>query len=414
MLVKCDLVFFVSIVFVQGQSSNDLSKKESFDNPCDFGTSRKLYDSIDFFRCINELASNSKISEIDSSRKNDYIGQAYYKNSPWSDLIVSLFNGESNTGYQIPQLLNTGSSQYQSNQHETTVGGLFESSGGLNINLFDALYSISRYDDLKCVPRILCEVASGVTPGESIYYGRDTNMFNNLFDKNILLKLLTNFNFAESSPILSFGKAALLGYTSKSNPRNCYQEYPKCPRNPDQLIHYLNNHNGGFFRYFNKYNNNNNLYNKLYVAQRNNEYLNRNRLSKSKQNPAPSPGFGKISSDRSGTGELKFDADTLNDTRYYEPRIRNQINHRVVFPNDEEPTKFVDSSNRLPKTLFDFEAIDDTDDTQHHDSNFFPRVTDEKQQTREEKYDESNLVYDSSQQQQSTVSSLKSFVFPDD
>jgi len=26
--------------------------------------------------------------------------------------------------------------------------------------------SISRYDDLKCVPRILCEVASGNPPGE--------------------------------------------------------------------------------------------------------------------------------------------------------------------------------------------------------------------------------------------------------
>lgn len=37
--------------------------------------------------------------------------------------------------------------------------------GGIGTNLYDALSSISRYDDSKCVPRILCEVASGRRPG---------------------------------------------------------------------------------------------------------------------------------------------------------------------------------------------------------------------------------------------------------
>ncbi|KAI4478056.1 hypothetical protein M0804_012247 [Polistes exclamans] len=401
MFVKFDLIFVLAIVLVQGRSINNSLQKESYDNACDFDYTRKIYDSIDLFRCINEIASRSEIREIhDESRKNEYFDQPYSKNSPWTDLIASLFNGESNKGYQIPQLLNTGSSQYQSSQHETAVGGgLLESSGGLNINLFDALYSISRYDDLKCVPRILCEVASGVTPGESSIYGRDTNnLFNNLFQNNVLFKLLTNFNFAESSPILSFGKAALLGYTSKSNPNNCYQEYPKCPRNPDQLIHYLNNHNGGFFRYFNKFNHGNNLYNKPYVlTQKNNEYLNHNRLHNKNQ----------ANIDFYPMGKLQFNIDNVNDTRYYESRIRNQVN-RVVFPDDdEESTKFVDTSNRLPKTLFDFEAIDDNDDVQQNDSNFFPR-----EQTMEEKYEQSNLLYSSSQQ--SSESSLKTFVFPDD
>ena len=38
--------------------------------------------------------------------------------------------------------------------------------GSLGANIFNAMSSISRYDDLKCVPRILCEVASGNPPGE--------------------------------------------------------------------------------------------------------------------------------------------------------------------------------------------------------------------------------------------------------
>lgn len=49
----------------------------------------------------------------------------------------------------------------------------------------------------------------------------------------------------------TFGKAALLGYSANGDAYKCTKAYPTCPRNPDQLIDYLNNHNGGFFRYFN-------------------------------------------------------------------------------------------------------------------------------------------------------------------
>lgn len=49
-----------------------------------------------------------------------------------------------------------------------------------------------------------------------------------------------------------FGRAALLGYNSRGDPRSCTTAYPTCPQDPDQLINYLNNHNGGFFRFFNQ------------------------------------------------------------------------------------------------------------------------------------------------------------------
>lgn len=39
--------------------------------------------------------------------------------------------------------------------------------------------------------------------------------------------------------------------TSRGNTGTCRYAYPECPTDPEQLIHYLNNHNGGFFRFFN-------------------------------------------------------------------------------------------------------------------------------------------------------------------
>lgn len=51
-----------------------------------------------------------------------------------------------------------------------------------------------------------------------------------------------------SSPLLNFGRAALLGFSSTGN---CDIAYPKCPRDEEQILFYLNNHRGGFFRFFN-------------------------------------------------------------------------------------------------------------------------------------------------------------------
>lgn len=54
-----------------------------------------------------------------------------------------------------------------------------------------------------------------------------------------------------------FGQAAYLGYTSKENSDSCTYAYRRCPKDPDVLLNYLNNHNGGFFRYLNGVNSNN-------------------------------------------------------------------------------------------------------------------------------------------------------------
>lgn len=52
-----------------------------------------------------------------------------------------------------------------------------------------------------------------------------------------------------TSSALVFGRAALLGITSGEN--SCNTAYPRCPRNEDDVLYYLNNHRGGFFKFFN-------------------------------------------------------------------------------------------------------------------------------------------------------------------
>jgi hypothetical protein len=77
--------------------------------------------------------------------------------------------------------------------------------GGLGVNLFDALSSISRHDDLRCVPRILCEVASGNPPGD----GRSTGdeRFGGLgdFGRNAFIQcVLSSFVWQERSYAMTY------------------------------------------------------------------------------------------------------------------------------------------------------------------------------------------------------------------
>lgn len=55
--------------------------------------------------------------------------------------------------------------------------------GGLGVNLYSALSSISRYDDSKCVSRILCEMASGRRPGQ---YERASSSYLGDLGRNVL------------------------------------------------------------------------------------------------------------------------------------------------------------------------------------------------------------------------------------
>lgn len=63
--------------------------------------------------------------------------------------------------------------------------------------------------------------------------------------------MLAAFNGLSTSPLFVFGRAVFLGVTSKGNTGTCRYAYPLCPTDPDKLVDYLNNHNGGFFRFFN-------------------------------------------------------------------------------------------------------------------------------------------------------------------
>ncbi|KAJ9588079.1 hypothetical protein L9F63_018557, partial [Diploptera punctata] len=49
---------------------------------------------------------------------------------------------------------------------------------------------------------------------------------------------------------MTFGRAIFLGFTANGDLNTCFSAYPLCPRNPDDLVDYLNNHNGGFFQFF--------------------------------------------------------------------------------------------------------------------------------------------------------------------
>jgi len=66
---------------------------------------------------------------------------------------------------------------------------------GLGANLFNALSSISRNDDLKCVSRILCEVASGKPPGEYKQVSTGNNQqYLEEFGKNVFTQSVFFYN----------------------------------------------------------------------------------------------------------------------------------------------------------------------------------------------------------------------------
>ncbi|XP_025075587.1 uncharacterized protein LOC105432973 isoform X2 [Pogonomyrmex barbatus] len=278
----------------------------------------------------------------------------YKENSygfPYGNIILNLFNNaeipsgyyDSSAGnYQLDTLNNA---HIEPNQFD-----------GLGANLFNALSSISRYDDLKCVSRILCEMASGKPPGE---YKRaptgNNEEYLKGFGRNAFTQLLAGLT--ETSPILNFARAAVLGYSSNGNPTMCYRAFPRCPRNPDKLIHYLNNHNGGFFRFFSKRDRKSHLQSS-YVSRDNPEFLGE------RQWKAPPPGIAGAETDRTGTGKLKFDNPVLTTRQDYEKKFFPRENTlessgRVVFLDYEEssgrPLK-----NRISKSLSDLRDPDVT------------------------------------------------------
>ncbi|KAJ0172025.1 hypothetical protein K1T71_011998 [Dendrolimus kikuchii] len=109
--------------------------------------------------------------------------------------------------------------------------------------IVDAFTSIAQNDDYQCVPRLLCETAGGAVGSNKI--------LESVTNLQPLFGMLANHQGLSTTPLFLFGRAVLLGMTSKGNPSSCRYAYPQCPNDPDELVYYLNNHKGGFFRFFN-------------------------------------------------------------------------------------------------------------------------------------------------------------------
>ncbi|XP_043282283.1 uncharacterized protein [Venturia canescens] len=315
---------------------------------CDFLSTEKIYNITNLVQCMNELASAAVSRSRIGRASEDY----FFPNPKKSPAYLS-------TDYQYPRRQTNDfqsyyerrpsrvfpdSASYQSGQSGYYDGGSKYSSGvdqpnrlpgGVGARLFEALASISQYDDLKCVSRILCEVATGVVPGNAGYrQGYDGG--------NSLISLLTTLETGETSPLLSFGKSALMGYANRGNPNICYRQYPKCPRSSAELIDYLNNHNGGFFRFFGNV--------------RGSGYQGSYYRGNLRRQPAPPPGISGPESDR---------------TEYNE-------SDKITFP--QEPLRGEQSLNRVSKSLMPFS--DTANDYQN--SPFFPQDRNDP---------ESNLLY---------------------
>ncbi|XP_053674383.1 uncharacterized protein LOC128724688 [Anopheles nili] len=128
------------------------------------------------------------------------------------------------------------------NAAPTRPGGVYSSPGaptpfgGVGGQLRQALDNISDNDELQCVPKLIC-MMSRSSSGQG---------FSSYVNRGLLSTVLTAV--PDSSPWLKFSRAALLGYGIGAN--SCDAYYPKCPKDEMQILYYLNNHRGGFFRFF--------------------------------------------------------------------------------------------------------------------------------------------------------------------
>ncbi|XP_015609762.1 uncharacterized protein LOC107274774 [Cephus cinctus] len=395
------LTLFLKINVVHSITStvqSELSQETAGLRHCNFsGNKQKLYGTSELLQCMNELATNA-INHVngksfeDKERAFRRKGRPYYPSGytgrPGSEPYSPYYDSRPGR----PIYSGTGQSDLQPDYYPSGIGyqgipaGGLGALGGTGINLLEALSSIAQYDDYKCVPRILCEMAAGGSPGNGIYKQAGSSTFEDL-GKNALFGLLSTIDVGETSPILSFGKAAVLGYSSKGNPEACYQEYRKCPRNSDDLVYYLNNHNGGFFRFFS------NIGNTPYSSLQGSYSRPVDQFVSARREPAPPPGLSGPESDRTGTGELKFDNPVPPSRRDYGksffPGGRAQNSSRTfAFPGEEK----LDSQqplNRVSKSLVGYQDAGSSYQTGsgHVNPPFFPQ--DGKDQ-------ETNLLYTSS------------------
>ncbi|XP_053686801.1 uncharacterized protein LOC128736349 [Sabethes cyaneus] len=148
--------------------------------------------------------------------------------------LQSIFNFAPGTFGNFPASGNHDSAQSPSTSTSQTVNSPIMA---VSTQLRKALDNISGNDDLQCVPKLIC-MMSRRSSGQG---------FSTYVNRGLLSTILSAV--PDSSPWLKFSRAALLGYGIGAN--SCDVYYPKCPKDESEIIYYLNNHRGGFFRFFN-------------------------------------------------------------------------------------------------------------------------------------------------------------------
>ncbi|XP_016844711.2 uncharacterized protein LOC107982048 [Nasonia vitripennis] len=367
---------------------------------CNFNEATRMYNTTDLLLCMDELARSILLQQ--NVKLNRIADRAYqdtrqsYPAYPFAPDYSTQSNGGGSSNYYGNQML---SSLLSGALPLPNLSNLFDFSGLTrpNFNLFQALSSIARYDDLKCVPRILCEVASGSMPGSLSY--RQSSTFQN-FGSNALFGLLTAFDSSGTSPILSFGRAALLGYTNRGQSSMCYREYSRCPSNPDQLISYLNNHNGGFFRFFQGNQGNPGNYYRPQQSFNRPYYKNsvQYRILQTITEYPYSQSLLGPEADRTGTGKLTFaDSDynerESNDNRFFPEKLKQSGSSKVVFPREMRLDQA--QSNRIIKSLNVFNDLNANkmkNEAYQKDRKFFPQE-DEFENEYKDYFSQSQMDY---------------------
>ncbi|CAB3365519.1 Hypothetical predicted protein [Cloeon dipterum] len=217
----------------------------------------------------------------------------------------------------------------QPGYNDPGFGGGFNPMGSFS----NALESIAKHDEKQCVARMVCELSAGGRPGSGYYRGSgglfDLSGLSGVVD---LLGAMTASSAA--SPMLTFGRAALLGATMR-DPYRCYRSFPNCPRDPDRLVDYLNNHNGGFFRLFeptptapsaSSYNTKRPYYynrtgKKLEDAEHKEQRESEQGDSSNLVNPRIVNDAPPVIADRTGTGDLRLDSEQLQNSA----PLRNEV-----------------------------------------------------------------------------------------
>ncbi|XP_058465323.1 uncharacterized protein LOC131438935 [Malaya genurostris] len=154
--------------------------------------------------------------------------------------LQSIFNFAPGTFNSFQSLGQTGNVASADSQQSNA--GQSSPIMAVSTQLRKALDNIAGNDELQCVPKLIC-MMSRRSSGQG---------FSTYVNRGLLSTVLSAV--PDSSPWLKFSRAALLGYGIGANSCDIY--YPKCPKDESEIIYYLNNHRGGFFRFFNDATNN--------------------------------------------------------------------------------------------------------------------------------------------------------------